>query len=146
MLRVTLDTLFGDDHGTFGELTVKGYSFFSLEDEWRDNQPNESCIPAGTYVIERTVYQRYGYPTYEVMDVPDRSRILFHPLNTEEDTEGCIGLGLNLGFLVVDRDEETGRRERKKAVLKSRQAFNKFMQLMGGAPRAELVISRPWEE
>ena len=80
--------------------------------------------------------------TDEVMDVPGRTNIKFHPGNTEEDTAGCILLGLQLGVFTVAEDEETGQRNKKKlAVLKSRAAFNRFMMYMGGANKATLEIA-----
>jgi hypothetical protein len=144
MKQLIITRFLGSEHGTFGTLDVPGrsawYSFFTLEEEWKNNQPSESCIPAGTYTLKKTVYFKRNIPTYEVMDVPGRSRILFHPGNTEEDTEGCVLLGMTLGVLAVRHDEETGRPNKKLAVLKSRIAFEKFMTWMGGDEEAELVV------
>ena len=57
--------------------------------------------------------------TYEVLDVPDRSLILFHAGNTISDSRGCILLGERVGAL-----------GEKRAVLNSREAVKKFMDTL----------------
>jgi hypothetical protein len=144
MKRLRLERFLASEHGTFGSLTVPGrsgaYTFFTLEEEWKDNEPGESCIPAGVYRLKKTMYHKGGYPTYEVMDVEGRSHIKFHRGNTEEDTKGCILTGLFLGVLTVKHDEEEGRMNKKLAVMKSRAAFEKFMAWMGGVEEAEIEV------
>lgn len=140
MRNVVVERFLDCDHGTFSFLHVKGFTFFSLEPEWRENAHGVSCIPAGEYVLRRTIYNRYNYPTYEVVGIPDRERILLHPGNTEEDTEGCVLLGMTLGVLTVDRDLDTGKRNKKLAVLQSRKAFDQFMRLMDGITEARITV------
>jgi Family of unknown function (DUF5675) len=54
-------------------------------------------LPAGTYHCRRGVHQLHSIPTpfetFEVMDVPDHTGILFHAGNWNEDSNGCILLG-----------------------------------------------------
>lgn len=128
--------------GVFGVLVVNDrLVLYTVEDDWRDNQPNASCIPAGTYRLRRTVFHKHGYATFEVLGVPGRSRILIHIANTEENVEGCIGLGLELGKLTVSRDEDSGRAYvSKRAALTSGIAFKRFMDAMTGIDEATLVI------
>jgi|TARA_Y100000310_G_scaffold160698_2_gene160527 hypothetical protein len=80
--------------GTFGVARWRGEdpSFLTLEDPWRDNLPNISCIPAGDYVAQKHNSPTFGM-TFIVLDVPNRSHILFHKGNTHEDTQGCILVG-----------------------------------------------------
>lgn len=111
--------------GVFGRLG----KWLTIEEENQGNRANISCIPTGTYRCDRTMYHKGGYPTFEVMDVPGRTRILFHLANTEENIEGCIGLGSTLGVLRV-KDEDSGDRVHKLAVLRSRDAFDEFMELL----------------
>ena len=61
--------------------------------------------------------------------------------NTEEDTEGCILLGMKLGVLVV-RDEDSGEKRKKLAVLSSKVAFGLFMAGMVGEDEAELMVTQ----
>jgi hypothetical protein len=140
MKRVVLERFLATTHGVFGVLTVDGYHLFTCEEEDLGNRVGVSCIPPGLYLLRRTVYQKYGYETFEVTDVPGRTRILFHPGNTEEDTEGCILVGLSLGVLDV-KDEDSGERAKKLAVLSSRKAFNFFMEKLAGKNEVELVIA-----
>jgi hypothetical protein len=63
------------------------------------------------------------------MDVPERDHILFHAGNTHRDTHGCILLGMQFGKIGSES-----------AILASRSAFNRFMDLMAGVPEAELIV------
>ena len=141
MADLTLDLLRSEriPDGVFGILRLGDLELHTCEEDWNANQRRISCIPDGTYTLQRTLYIRHNYPTYEVMDVPGRSRILIHPGNTEEDVEGCILVGMRRGFR-EKKDEDTGALHRKHAVLESRIAFDKFMAAMDGANHATLTI------
>ena len=90
----------------------------TLELPWRSNKPNVSCIPAQEYTCKKTDSSRFG-ETYEVMDVFQRTHILFHKGNLDDDTKGCILLGESFGVL---REEP--------AVLQSRDAFTEFKDIV----------------
>lgn len=128
--------------GVFGTLMARsGHVFLTCEDDWKENQPGESCIPTGTYPIKRRWSPKHGGPVFEVENVPGRSDIEIHAGNTENDTLGCILLGLTLGHLTVAKDEDTGElHATKEAVLQSRQAFSQFMATMDGTDDGEIVI------
>ena len=100
--------------GTFGRFG----KWLTVEEEWQGNKPRVSCIPTGVYLCHRTWYHGGGYETFEVMDVPGRSRILFHVANTENDLEGCLGIAGQLGVLQV-KDEDSGLMAHKLAGLQS---------------------------
>lgn len=102
--------------------------FVTLEDAWRNNESFVSCIPVGRYKITPRLSPKFGN-TWQVMDVPERTHILFHAGNTHKDTNGCILLGMQFG--------ELGGHQ---GVLASRSAFNSFMRLMSGIVEAELLI------
>lgn len=53
-------------------------------------------IPEGIYRCVRGQHQLKSGPieTFEVTNVPNHTGILFHPGNTENDSEGCILLGM----------------------------------------------------
>jgi hypothetical protein len=114
---------------TLGILCVEGMpEFCTLEEAWRDNERQVSCIPAGTYTVKRVNSPKFGL-TFEVTNVPARSNILFHSGNTHRDTLGCILIGTVFGK--IDKDP---------AVLNSKAAFARFMQMMGGKTEAQLSI------
>lgn len=117
------------NNATLGVLCIDDSpEMVTLEDAWRDNERRISCIPVGRYTIKLHRSPKFGL-TYQVTNVPERDHILFHAGNTHKDTHGCILLGLQYGRL----DKET-------AILASRSAFQKFMELMGGATEAQLVV------
>lgn len=123
--------------GTFGRLMIPApgdpdVSLFTVERPWRNNEPFESCIPAGVYELAPRRYNRGGYDAIEVLDVPDRTHVLIHVANTMNDVQGCIGPGLGLGF-VADHW----------AVTNSRSAFNRTMEIFG-ALVAQAVLDIRW--
>lgn len=100
----------------------------TLEEAYRANERNISCIPDGKYKVKRVRSARFGI-TFEVQDVPERSGILFHSGNTVADTEGCILVGQRYGTLAG-----------KPAILNSSKAFELFLKLMNGITEAELIV------
>ncbi|HSH45797.1 MAG TPA: DUF5675 family protein [Longimicrobiales bacterium] len=136
MIRYELQRLEETEHGTIGRMG----EWWTLEEEDRDNAVGEGRIPAGTYTCRRSFYYKGGYVAFEVKDVPGRSRILIHRGNTEEDTAGCILLGMRLGHLTVE-DEESGERMEKPAVLQSAEAFRQFMATLRSVDEFELEIT-----
>jgi hypothetical protein len=55
----------------------------------------ETAIPAGTYKVIMSHSPKFGRMLPEVIGVPTHSAIRIHSLNKPEQTEGCIGCGLN---------------------------------------------------
>jgi hypothetical protein len=51
-----------------------------------------TCIPEGTYNCGPHSSAKFGN-TFEVLNVPDRTEILFHAGNFPKDTHGCILIG-----------------------------------------------------
>ena len=145
MTTLVLNRELSGPDGTFGKLILPtgdtSLWWYTAEEEWQQNKPSVSCIPLGRYPLVRTIYQRHQMPTFEVANVPGRSRILIHPGNTEEDTQGCILIGMALGFVTVTRDEDTGlTKVRKQAVIESQRAFADFMAAMVSVTDAELRV------
>ena len=116
--------------GTFGILTVGFFSCYTVERPWRNNQSSRSCIPEGWYEMALGMYNKGGYPAYEILNVVDRSLIKVHVANTMSDVIGCIGLGKELGFIGG-----------KWAVTQSTDTLEEFMRVMNGEP-AKIIISR----
>ena len=125
MRYLELDRLFDGDDGTIGRMGP----WYVIEEEDQDNAPNISRIPAGAYVCRRTRFHRGGYDTFEVTGVRGRSLIKFHRANTEEDVEGCLGVGSAVGVLKV-KDEDSGQPAHKVGVTGSAGAFTQFMMSM----------------
>lgn len=79
------------------------YQCWGLERPWLDNKRRVSCIPVGTY--DYRMYNStptFNYSLIHVLDVPDRSEILFHRGNYKEDTSGCILLGSSYAHINSD--------------------------------------------
>lgn len=119
-----------NDDGTFGVLVDSGLIPFALtcEDKWLFNQKNISCIPQGHYNCARVNSPRFGN-TFEVTEVPGRTHILFHRGNTHEDTQGCILVGEEFGYL--------GDRV---AILSSKKGFDEFLRRLEGIDEFSLVV------
>ena len=117
------------ERGTFGVLLHKRVPFaLTLEREWKNNQPNISCIPAGEYECKRVRSPKFGN-TFEVTNVPGRSHILFHKGNLQEDSYGCILVGGQYGNL-----------RGKPGVLASRRGFSEFLAELAGVDFFQLTI------
>lgn len=119
------------DQGTEGTLLIPslGFSCFTLELPWRDNQSSISCIPTGQYDCRLRVSPRFRRELYQVRDVPNRSFVLIHSGNYAGDVscgfkshvEGCILLGTQRGIMHGQR-----------AVLCSKIAVMQFMAACEG--------------
>lgn len=139
MRRLTLQRLAESPDGTLGRILELGLC--TLEEEAADPLGHPR-VPAGSYTCERDYYHRGDYETFEIKDVEGRSRILFHIGNTEEDTAGCVLVGLEHGVLAV-RDEETKVHRTKTAVLRSTEGFRRFMRALDGEDSFRLAIYDP---
>lgn len=104
---------------TVGRLNVGGTLFFTIEKPWAGNQAFGSCIPEGFYHIERYSSAKFR-DAFEVVDVPERSKILLHRGNTADDVSGCIAIG-ELHTIYNDQHRVT----------QSRLAFERLKRLVG---------------
>jgi len=109
--------------GAFGVLLDNGLPF-AVTLEWT-GPDLKTKIPDGTFSCVKTTYYGGGYTTFEVMNVPGHSRILFHKGNYEKDTEGCI--------LVADAFNGSW-------ISGSRQGFAKLMGRVGDRMTFDLVV------
>jgi len=128
MKKLTLKRISESEDVTMGVLLYEGLPFLmTLEDPWRNNEINISCIREGLYVC--SPYSSKKFPnTYYVCNVPGRTNILIHVGNTTDDTSGCILVGRYFGVL-----------GKKRAVLSSRFAMEDLRELIGDN-RFELAI------
>ena len=111
--------------GTNGKLECEGKLIsYTIELPWKRNERGISCIPEGKYFIRKRYSAKFRWHL-EVVDVENRSLILFHPANNAmKELNGCIapvtklsgpGLGLlsrkafeklkTLVYTILDRQE-----------------------------------------
>jgi hypothetical protein len=77
--------------GTNGTLVCEGqFLCYTIELPWVLNETRVSCIPEGKYFIRKRYSRKFGWHL-EVLGVPNRSLILFHPANNAlHELKGCI--------------------------------------------------------
>ena len=77
--------------GTNGKLECEGKVICNtIELPWKMNETKVSCIPEGKYFIRKRYSAKYKWHL-EVLDVPNRKFILFHPANNaQKELQGCI--------------------------------------------------------
>lgn len=124
-MKVTIIRNDSGDMGTFGVLIMPGFTCQTGELPWRDNKPNISRIPAGTYRAKIFDSPTFGR-VYKLEGTEPRTFILIHAGNYcgdeskdyRSDVEGCILLGEKRGWL-----------NEQKVVLNSRKTLDKFMEI-----------------
>lgn len=109
---------------TLGELRYKNFSCKTLELPWKNNKPDISCIPKGTYTCKYTFSPKFLKYTYEVKNVAGRSGIRLHSGNYFFQIQGCILIGS--AFTDLNKDGEVD-------VINSRDTVNKFETLLNKA-------------
>lgn len=77
--------------GTNGKLLCEGKLICNtIELPWKNNKRRVSCIPEGKYFIKKRYSQKFKWHL-EIVDVKNRSLILFHPANNAlKELNGCI--------------------------------------------------------
>lgn len=114
MSNMILTRAYIGEDGAFGMLSEVGKAPFclTLEHTYDDLAVK---IPVGTYLCKRSFFNRGGYDTFEII-VPGHTRLLFHKGNMEDDSDGCVLLGMQFGKLGG-----------KSGILTSAVAFQFFM-------------------
>ena len=125
--------------GTFGFLlTDKGHPLIlTLENPWRNNEPFVSCIPVGSYALNRHLSHKFG-ETFIIEGVPERSHILVQRGNQHTDTSGCILTGEEFYYF----DQPTKPGVVNPGISQSGNAFKKFMNHMDGVDKATIHIRK----
>lgn len=108
MVRGILIRLRDDGRETLGSFSVfdgleKLFECKTCELPWKGNKRNISCIPKGIYHISHRNSEKYGDHLI-VEDVKDRSYILIHVANFEEQLRGCIAVGEKYSDIDGDGD------------------------------------------
>ena len=78
-------------NGTNGKLECEGKLIsYTIELPWKRNETKVSCIPEGKYFIRKRYSLKFKWHM-EIVDVSNRSLILFHPANNAlTELNGCI--------------------------------------------------------
>ena len=89
MVLILSRTYFPD--GTNGKLECEGKLICNtIELPWKNNETKVSCIPEGKYFIKKRYSNKFKWHL-EIIDVKNRSLILFHPANNAlQELKGCI--------------------------------------------------------
>lgn len=122
------------ESGAFGVLLWRDLSgdfipiAVTLERTYGNGITQSVKIPLGIHLCTRTVYIKGGYETFEI-HIEGRFRILFHKLNVETESEGCVGIGEQFGFL-----------NGSPAILQSGAGFTEFMGKMKGIDEFYLQV------
>lgn len=128
--RVTLARFAYTESGTYGRLSVGSFSCYSLELPWLNNEPFISCIPEGTYDLERGWFKG-KYENYALLGVRGRWATEIHVGNEVADLSGCIATGrIPMGI-----NDQWG-------LGASTMAHHAFMKAMGDTKRAEIEVCR----
>ena len=104
------DTLEDKDRGLTDSMTVGEISKIKIK--------KETAIPTGTYKVTITYSNRFKKNMPLINNVKGFEGIRIHSGNTNQDTEGCLLVGMNL---------ERGK------VLKSQETFRKLYKMLSGA-------------
>jgi hypothetical protein len=122
---------YGSD-GVFGELAdVNGRLLaYTAEHAYDGKDGKEAKIPQGTWMCQRGMHRlasmTYEFATFQIMNVPNHTNLLFHWGNyPQRDSDGCILLGASIATIS----------DGSRIITASRAAFAKFMDL-----QAELLI------
>ena len=77
--------------GTNGKLECEGKLICrTIELPWKNNETKVSCIPEWKYFIRKRYSNRFKWHL-EIINVKNRSLILFHPANNaQQELNGCI--------------------------------------------------------
>lgn len=126
--RLILNRELYREDGVFGDLISESgdLSLLTLEHSY-GLLPK---VPKGEYVCKRTVWHKKGIPTFEITGVPNATRILFHTGNLEQDSEGCVLLGLS-------RTEST---DGVTKIGSSKDAHKRFMEHLNGVDEFPLTV------
>lgn len=104
-------------------------TFYGVEQPWRNNEANASCIPDGDYQLVPHRSEKFGqvwaFVGATVSHMPEvgkaRSACLIHVGNFSTDVHGCLALGLGIGPVTSGVG---------KMVVSSKKAIGQLRQIM----------------
>ncbi len=108
--------------GAYGMLWLRDQApiAVTLERTYEDLGVPHTKIPDGIHRCRRSYYNRGHYDTWEIL-IPGHTAILFHKLNKELESEGCVGLGKRF------HNFSTNAGVFLPGIANSAEAFNEFM-------------------
>lgn len=123
-MEFTLNRTDFKDTGIFGTLEGEGLEFHTLEHAY-DCKPK---LPNGTYTCVRGQHMLHSGPVeaFEIQHVPGHTGILIHVGNYNDDSDGCVLIGLT---------------RYGDAITGSRVAFNQFMGKLTGVNEFKLTVA-----
>jgi Steigviridae/Suoliviridae L,D-carboxypeptidase/transpeptidase len=97
-MQLTLQRLTDNDECIIGALYVDGATqCFTLElpllFQGQQNVPCKTCIPSGTYEVDRLYSPHFQKMMPHVVNVPGRTEVEIHVGNAAKDILGCIVVG-----------------------------------------------------
>jgi len=99
-----------EGNGTLSRITLDGkHICFGIEQDWLNNLPFKSCIPAGKYRLLPYNSPKYGscfvfvnedlkVHMHQTSDKTDRFACLIHAANYSRQLEGCLAPGSNISY------------------------------------------------
>lgn len=130
MKKITIKRVSNLSCGMFGVIFDEDIPFaLTCERPWVNNQKSVSCIPIGIYRCKRIISPKFG-DTFEVTNVPDRTEILLHKGNINDDSHGCILVGEQFEPF---QDKQVG-------ILASAKGFEEFLKRTKGIDEFQLRI------
>lgn len=130
-MKLTLTRISEYNGATLGVLCFNGKpEMLTLELPDRGNAADISCIPEGTYKIQRYFSKTLNYVLFTVLGVQGRSGIHFHIGNMAKEIRGCVLVGQRYSYVA----------DKVPSLLNSQKAFARFMEIMSGIDDAELTI------
>ncbi len=103
-MEIKIKRISSQKNSIIGYMAIDGdFECYTIERPDKDNAPDVSCIPTGTYKLgfrmdltEKTNHYRKKFNWFrwhlQIMDVKDRTAIYIHIANKPEDLKGCVGV------------------------------------------------------
>jgi len=120
------------EDGIFGELLNDRRDLLAvtLEHSYPFGDGYAAKVPPGEYKCVRRFSPHLGYEVFEITGVPDHDNILIHVGNYNDESDGCVLLGTQIG----------NKLNGGKMVMSSRVAFNSFMKSLDGIDEFLLTV------
>lgn len=123
--------------GVFGVLLDAQDNEAAVTLEHAYEQPDSTYkpkVPVGVYICKRGQHQlehmTQPFSTFEIMNVPNHTNILFHVGNYNHDSDGCV----LLGEYVLESAGE-------KVITHSKITFDRFMNLLRNENEFQLTVT-----